>query len=246
MIDWLINKSKGVAYLTQPLSHFEEAYIDVRSKEDRVHDDAFVKKLPNVPKEHPHYKEWQKRKWTLAKFLKHLKQDNSKVVLEIGCGNGWLSQELAPYSKTVFGLDVGQLELEQAVRCSVNSNVHYICCSDWDLLPEAHFDRIVFAGSFQYFEITPQFWKQLYRLLKVNGEIHILDTQFYSKKDTKDAKRRSEDYFSKIGNNSASNYYHHHDWKTLPEGFKTNYIPNKLNKIFRNRSPFPWICVYKP
>ena len=246
MNDWLINMKNGVAYLTPPSNDFEQAYIDVRSKENRVHDDVFVKNLPNVPKTHPHYKEWEKRKWTLSKFLKYLKQDSPKSILEIGCGNGWLSQQIAPHSKSVFGLDVGQLELEQAARCSVHENVHYLCCSDWNLLPETQFDRIVFAGSFQYFEITPHFWKQLYRLLKVDGEIHILDTQFYSKVDTEGAKKRSEDYFSKIGNANASDYYYHQDWDALPENFVTKYIPSQLNKVFRNRSPFPWVCVYKP
>ena len=244
MSDWLVNKKNGVAYLTEPLSVFEELYIEVRDKENRVYPDEFIRQLPDVPKGHRHYNEWQKRKRTLKRFLSHLKNRKTNSILEIGCGNGWLTQQIAPFASQVHGLDVGQYELEQAARCSSYKNVTYVCCSDWQLLPESSFDLIVFAGSFQYFEIGSEFWKQLFRCLKDNGEIHILDTPFYSEKESSLAKERSENYFTLLGNKQAINYYHHQQWSKLKGKIEVKYTPNKLSSLFRNRSPFPWVIIY--
>lgn len=244
MNDWLVNMRNGVAYLTEPKSGFEELYLEVREKESRVYSDELVRQLPDVPKGHIHFKEWQKRRWTLHRFIPYLQRRKNCAILEIGCGNGWLTQQMAPYADSVYGLDVGQHELEQAARCSTHPNASYICCDDWRLLPEASFDTIVFAGSFQYFESTTEFWDQLFRCLKINGEIHILDTPFYASLETGNAKKRSENYFSQLGSSQASTYYHHHSWSDLPKNVRVKYTPNKLSLLFRKRSPFPWLIIY--
>lgn len=244
--DFLIDNRNGVFYITEPKSEFEQSYVAVRTKENRLLSDELVKKLPFLPKNQSHAKEWKKRKNTLRRFLNYSKNQKNQKILEVGCGNGWFTNQIAKNSIYTIGLDVGQTELNQASRCFSTENVHFLCCNDLSLLPDSTFDCIVFNASIHYFELTSSFWNNLKRLLTKNGEIHILDSPIYSLRELKDAKIRSENYFNSLDEKEAINYYHPFTWKDLPSGYKRLFKPNKwVNYILKNRSPFPWIVIYK-
>lgn len=245
-LDWLTNIENGVAYLTPPNQDFEELYIQVRETENRVHSDEFVKTLPNVLQTHPHFNEWNKRNWTLQKFKQYLDKENSTSILEIGCGNGWFSNAIATKNRQVFGLDVGKTELEQASRCFAADNIHFLCCTNLEILPENTFDFIVFNASIQYFDLSDSFWKMILQKIKGNGEIHILDSPFYSENEREEAKKRTRSYFNSIDCDEAENYYKHLLWNELPSNSEIICKPNKIrNKLNKNRSPFPWIKIKK-
>lgn len=194
----------GVYILTAPKSDFEQVYLDVRSKEHRLPDDSFVALLPVVPKTHPHAHEWQLRKRTADRFVTYLQQHPKGSILEIGCGNGWFSHIVSNYATAVTGLDVGITELEQAARCFSLPHLKFVCCTDWSVLPEQCFDIIVFNASYQYFVHDSAFWQSLYRLLRPQGEIHILDSPFYHSDTQQEAHKRSESYFLNMGLPEAS------------------------------------------
>lgn len=244
--EWLKNKENDVYYLTAPKTDFEQLYVKVRDHENRIHDDEFVKQLPNTPATHPHHKEWNIRRWTLNKILKHLENKSIDNLLEIGCGNGWLTHHMSEFSKNTYGLDIGKLELEQAARCFGTENTHFVCCSELELLPKEHFDVIVFSASIQYFQLDATLWNVLKSLLTPQGEIHLIDSPFYKKEEIDQAKLRSRFYFESIDCAEASVYYQHLTWDALPSGFKLHYAPNRLlRKINPNQSPFPWIIIEK-
>lgn len=241
---WLINKENGVYYLTPPSSEFEDAYTTVRSKEQRLLTDEQVLHLPQSE---TNSEEWRKRVWTLDYFERHMREKNVGALLDIGCGNGWFTARMTKYAKNVVGLDVGKLELEQAARCFDKEGLQFICCTDWQKIPEQSFDCITFNGSAHYFELTPQFWESLYRILRPGGEIHLLDSPIYSSKESRAAKERSVAYFNKMGVPLAAKFYKHITWDDLPKNAETNYAPNRfLNKLVKTRSPFPWVTIYKP
>lgn len=243
---WLPQPENGVYYLTPPKAPFEAEYLAVRTKENRVPVDDLVRKLPFVPSSHPHFREWQLRSDTLFRFQKYLKQLPQQHILDIGCGNGWFSYRMSQCGHTITGMDIGKTELEQAARCFPGELLRFICCDDWNLLPEAAFDLITFNASIQYFELTPTFWNSLYRLLKPGGEIHILDSPFYKPEELNAARKRSEDYFRHMQQPDAQTYYYHSLFQQLPESTRILYRPNKwLRKIWWNRSPFCWIVVRK-
>ncbi len=233
----------SVKYLTPPLESFESTYKTVRNKEGRWLTDNEVKRLPNIEKNHPLEKEWQKRTWILNKFTAYLERKHPKNILDIGCGNGWLTNKASHYCDQITGIDVGQEELEQAARCFGNDTVSFACCSDWSLLPENTYDLIFFSGSFHYFEPNDAFWTLLKSRLTDNGEIHILETKFYSKAEAVKAKKRSEAYFKTLG--ATVDYYHHLTWDALPTNFEVLYQPDFRNKLFRKRAPFPWVKIRK-
>lgn len=246
MRPYLPEAQNGVYYLTPPKTTFEEVYIRLRTKEQRVHDDAFVQQLPTVSASHPHTKEWLMRKKTQERFCRFLSSSNQPTVLDIGCGNGWFTAKMAPYASEILGIDVGTEELEQAARCFGTENVKFACCNNLDLLPEAQFDLITFNASIQYFEPTSAFWESLFRLLKPGGEIHLLDSPIYTQSDKKAAKERSANYFDQQQEPTAQSYYFHLTWNDLPHMHQVRYqSPNRLMKLIKTDSPFPWVVIGK-
>src|SRR5690242_8456146 len=91
---------------------FEEDYLEIREKENRIYADDVVQVLPAVRADHPLANEWAARKASLKKVIEILRQRNHGSILELGCGNGWLSNNLAVSLKTeICGLDINETEL---------------------------------------------------------------------------------------------------------------------------------------
>ncbi|XOV66540.1 MAG: class I SAM-dependent methyltransferase [Fluviicola sp.] len=234
---------KKVHFLTSADDTFEAQYKSVRDKEGRWLSDEAVKQLPKTNPQDPKADEWKKRAWMLNKFETYMSLASTLNVLDIGCGNGWMTHRISNHCENITGLDVGKEELEQAARCFGNENVQFVCCTDWTLLPQGTFNLIYFAGSFHYFEPNKSFWDSLFSLLAPDGEIHILETQFYEPSDVDAARKRSDLYFQSLG--TSVSYYKHLSWDVLPYDHEVLYRPDFKNKIFKKRSPFPWIRIRK-
>jgi len=52
--------------------NFEEKYILLRKKENRLYTDEQLEWLPDIEVSHPHYKEWEIRKSSGNKLIQHL------------------------------------------------------------------------------------------------------------------------------------------------------------------------------
>jgi ubiquinone/menaquinone biosynthesis C-methylase UbiE len=236
-------KENGVIYLTAPKKEFERDYTAVRQKENRLLTDELVKTLPFV-QYGPHVNEWKKRLDTLERLSPFIRQLDHKTILEVGCGNGWFSKMLVKKNNTVIGLDVGKQELEQAARCFPNENLHFVCCTDLNLLPDFAFDCIVFNASIQYFDTSESWWDMIFKKVKKGGEIHLIDSPFYDKKEVLAAKERSKIYFKQLNEDQAHTYYFHHTWNELPATREILYLPRKWKRLFhKHASPFPWIRI---
>ncbi len=104
--------------------NFEERYIALRRKENRIYSDKEVFQLPDIDVQHQHYKEWMIRKASVKKLINFLKKKNQSLkIMEIGCGNGWLSSQLSKIENSeVTGLDINLTELKQAERVFKNNH----------------------------------------------------------------------------------------------------------------------------
>lgn len=236
----------------QRLNDFETLYLSLRNQENRVYTDEIVKKLPEVPLEHPLRNEWQLRKLSTQDLLRYLtgKRNNPKI-LELGCGNGWLTHKLATLPDSeVVGMDINEHELLQGAR--VFRQRENICFAYADIitvsLQYSQFDYIVLSASLQYFSDLPQLLLKLFNLLTKNGEIHVLDTPVYQRRDVQAARKRSEKYFTDAGFPLMSRNYHHHSWEKLKQfPLKIMYDPdlpfNSIKRKLSLASPFPWIII---
>lgn len=229
---------------------FEEKYVDMRHREQWLSPDAEVGLLPDVSTQHPHYREWCARKRSGSRLLHYLKKKQAPLnILEVGCGNGWLSNLLSslPYSR-VTGIDINTTELMQARRVFVySSNLEFILGDIRSgILFDRRFDMVVFAASIQYFpcmQTITQF--VLEHLLTHTGEIHILDTPFYKAEEVAAARERTAAYYAKLGFPEMTGYYFHHSMDDLqPFHYKILYQPMAVQHRFtRNRNPFCWIRI---
>ena len=232
------------------VDEFEQHYIRLREQEGRLYTDEQLAMLPSIHKDHINYREWQIRKRSCMHLLRYIKQKSRiQSILEVGCGNGWLSGQLAKSTgATVLGTDINNTELEQASRVFKYPNLHFTNC---DIRKhtgfENKFDLIVFAASIQYFSSLQEILEVAMELLTETGEIHIMDSHFYRPQDIEPARLRTQDYYARLAFDVLSNYYHHHSINNL-SGFqyKVLHDPHSLKHTFSvSPNPFHWIVLKK-
>ena len=239
--------------MTEEATHnaidFAQQYILLRYKEGRIYSDKQVAELPEIDKEHKHYNEWQVRKNTSGRLIKYfINKKRDLEILEVGCGNGWLSAKLSavPLSK-VTGIDINAVELSQAKRVFRQiGNVEFFNCSlQNEMFSGRKFDIIVFAASVQYFSSLKKVLSDSLEMLKLGGEIHIIDSHLYKQNGISAARLRSNEYYRAIGFPEMSDQYFHHtlgDLKLFNHDIL--YDPNSIiNKLKKNKNPFYWILI---
>jgi 2-polyprenyl-3-methyl-5-hydroxy-6-metoxy-1,4-benzoquinol methylase len=260
--DILLNNSsfifeKDIFYQKELLKKnlFEKMYIDLRKRENRVYSDQAVQYLPEFEGPRDLKKEWAIRKITLKKLIKYFDKKKCKLlILELGCGNGWLSHQLASSLNTEFlGLDVNETELLQGASLFKNhQNLSFMCADVFTAeLAKSTFDIILLASSIQYFSNLKQLMHRLEELLKPSGEIHIADSPLYnSLVEIQEAQKRSHEYFnSQSVPEMANNYFHHSLSELKSFNHRILFKPNSLISIFKRKilripeSIFPWIVI---
>lgn len=232
-----------------PVHAFEKLYIELRYTEGRIYNEKEIAELPIVAAADPHHKEWLLRKNSCDKLKRYIKR-HPKIcnILEVGCGNGWLSAQLTSVTKgCVTGVDINVLELEQARK--VFNNIPNLNFMEGDIrdgiLGDNKYDLIVFAASVQYFKSLKEILKTATKYLALQGEIHIIDTHFYKPDEVLLARVRSKNYFTEKGFPEMSDYYFHHNIKDL-QGFPFVVLHDphsRISKLLFNRNPFHWIAI---
>jgi ubiquinone/menaquinone biosynthesis C-methylase UbiE len=247
-------KQNGVYILSEIKDEFELVYLRVREKENRIYSDEEVGKLPFASNSNPHKGEWNLRTKSFLRFQEHLKTKTDKGnILDLGCGNGWFSGILSKnFNHNFFCVDVNLTELKQGVKVFESGKIKFIYADIFSAtLPSNYFNLIILNASVQYFPDIQKLFNLLFRVLTINGEVHIIDSPFYSEDEVQDATQRTLDYYSSINFQEMVQNYHHHTFRELSE-FKSKifYDPssfkNRLKKLLSLKdSPFPWIVVKK-
>jgi ubiquinone/menaquinone biosynthesis C-methylase UbiE len=149
-----------------------------------LYTDREVAQLPYLMGSHPRYREWTNRITSTDRLVRYLSaHKRSAGILEIGCGNGWLSRRLADVPGCrVIGLDPNLGELRQAARVfRKQRNLKFIYGEFYsDVLRELSFDIIVVAATSQYFPSVPDLIKDALGYLRPHGELHLLDSALLS------------------------------------------------------------------
>jgi SAM-dependent methyltransferase len=229
-----------------------DLYMSVREKEGRLYPDDLAARLPDLPAHHPLAGEWLARAASCARLKHYLARPaRSLAILDLGCGNGWLTHQLACIpSARVFGIDLNSLEIEQAARLFKGANLVFlkadISCPPFS--PRS-FDVILLASVIQYVPDLPAFILSLRPLLKQGGEIHLLDSPLYRPGELPAARQRTQSYYTGLGFPEMAAYYFHHSissldpfsrrWLYRPEGWQAR-LARRLGQPV---SPFPWICL---
>lgn len=230
-------------------SGFEQLYTRLRRQEGRMYTDDEVALLPFIHNSHPLLREWNIRKNSCRALISYIKQrENILNILEVGCGNGWLSAKLADAADVeVTGLDINTEELEQAKRVFkripgldfMNGTLQA------DELKDKKFDMILFAASIQYFPSMKHIINASLEHLTLLGEIHIMDSPFYGQQEMEAARQRTKDHFNGMGFPEMARYYFHHSISELGDfQYKILHHPHSWkNKLSIKKNPFYWISI---
>ncbi len=230
---------------------FENSYLGIRTKEARVYSLAQIRKLPFADPSDPNYSEWKKRVKSTQRFLDYIQKASIHQILDLGCGNGWLTYKMATLEKEITALDVNLKELEQAdENLQKFKNVTLIFGDIFKVPFQDEFDVIVMNAAFQYFEKPVQLLEQLLTLLRSQGEIHIIDSPIYKQAEVAEARARSHQYFDANGQPEMKAFYFHQSWSQLEKfQYEILYDPNSFSNKVKRRivadSPFPWIKIVK-
>jgi len=236
-------------FLSNPASfqEQEQAYLALRTREGRVLSDAAVRQLPFKSPTPGLAKEWTWRRRTFQRFRRYLvrRYGTSPLrLLDLGCGNGWMAHRLSHKTHCdIWAVDVNLPELEQGDRLFARQGLQFVFADVLsDALPARHFDVIVLAASAQYFPNLEVLLTALKRLLKLSGEIHFLDTPFYSDASAQQAaQQRTALYYKNMGAPEMTAFYHHHLW---PEAGQKMYpIWSAFLQKIGYLAPFPWVCL---
>jgi trans-aconitate methyltransferase len=240
---------KLINYLGSP-TEFEQLYNQIRKDEGRLLSLEQIEKLPYTEQDFQHHKEWNKRIRSTDRFLKYVKKHKVRSLLDIGCGNGWLMNKLAPHLEKVDGIDINLMELEQArALLKAFDNVTLYYADIFSLSPDNKYELILLNASFQYFEQLPLLMDRLGQLLAPNGEIHVLDSPLYSSQNqASKAQQRSLAYYSSKNTTEMARFYHHHTLADLADyqveiRHNPNAILQKIKRKVIEDSPLWWFVV---
>jgi SAM-dependent methyltransferase len=251
----------GVYYLTDPAPHDEKEmrYWRVRARELRLYPDDVVRRLPDMAADHPLAGEWKARADSLSRLANYLARIwRPLAILDLGCGNGWLSHQLAAISTRVrvYGLDLNRRELAQAARVFVDQpRVRFLYADVFAAdLPAGFFDIVILASVIQYFPDVPALIRRLFALAAPGGEVHVIDSPLYADGEVAAARERTSAYYRSKGLAFMAQDYHHHPRSALkPFHPEVLYDPRSpLNRLARwwwseqPRSPFEWLKLPVP
>ncbi|MEP6896778.1 MAG: methyltransferase domain-containing protein [Chloroflexota bacterium] len=231
-----------------------DLYLRVREKEGRLYSDDVVAHLPSVSNGHPLANEWRARAASASRLTRYLSAKPKPLcILDLGCGNGWLSNLLYISGQRVVGMDQNRYELKQAARIFPQSSGLFFLDANIFSAPfvSGYFDVIILASVIQYFHKLPDLLSVLMKYLKPSGEIHIMDSPLYADTELKEALQRSQHYYASLGFPEMGEHYFHHCVSDLKMFNAQNLyqpqalLPHLMRRLGRVDSPFPWYVIRK-
>ncbi|ALS95300.1 class I SAM-dependent methyltransferase [Xanthomonas oryzae] len=235
---------------------FEQQYLQIRRKEGRLYTDAQVRRLPRPGGKLGATLEWRARARSSRLLMQHLQTRGGEgAILELGCGNGWLSRLLAQsLQRDVCGIDINRTELVQAARVFGHEpRLSFVAADIQTLaLPRDVFDVILLPACVQYFADPAALIVRLLAQLREDGELHILDSPLYATPQRgQESAARSLRYFTELGVPQLAAHYHQHTYATFDRFavqwlFEPRRWSARVRKTLRLPQPhFPWLRLRK-
>jgi SAM-dependent methyltransferase len=198
---------------SERVNHYENFirdYQTIRNLEGRGdRNPEFYRALPFIDLTGKWRGDWRIRSKSFTTFVNRVlipierQLNRSLKIIDMGAGNGWLSNHLAGRGHSVIALDL-LINPEDGLGAWTNYKNRFLPVqAEFDFLPflPCQFDLIVFNASFHYsIEYTITI-KEVLEKLVPGGHIIILDTPFYKNAESgeKMVKEREENFAAKFG-----------------------------------------------
>lgn len=114
-------------------------------------------------------------------FIKHIEAHcdiAGKVILEVGCGGGRITRDLARHARKVVAIDPDEGALQTARSQVAAGNVEFVRCGgEAPAFPKRSFDLVVYSLSLHHLsaEGMLQSLEQAARLLKDGGKVIVIE-----------------------------------------------------------------------
>jgi len=244
----------GIYFLSEINNEFENIYLKVRENENRIYSDEELTKLPFASGTNPHKKEWDLRAKSFLRLKDYFNSKKENLnILDLGSGNGWFCGQLSKsFTYNFFCVDVNLTELQQGRSVFNSEKIKFIYADIFTAdISQTTFDIIILNAAVQYFPDLKILLNRLLNLLNETGEIHFIDSPFYSVNEVKNARKRTFDYYRAIGFPEMETKYFHHSLNEISKfSSEILYTPNSVGYKFKkllsiNDSPFHWIRIVK-
>jgi len=111
-----------------------------------------------------------KTPWIIGKISQYAKLSSGKQVLDVGCGAGFLCNELAKKGFQVTGIDSSEQSLEVAQAHDTTFTVKYILANAYELpFDDDSFDVVTSLDFLEHVEEPAKIIKEISRVLKPQG-----------------------------------------------------------------------------
>ena len=174
----------------QALAPFLELYRRVRDHDGyRSQRGAYYCALPEVPADDPQAATWRLRAATFAAMLRQARFAPTPArsgldVLDLGAGNGWLSNRLSALGHQCVAVDLLD-DSGDGLGAAQHYTTHFTRLqADFDRLPlrPAQFDRVVYNGALHYSAELEFSLRHGLSMLRPGGLLAILDSPTFRSK----------------------------------------------------------------
>ena len=221
------------------LAQFRQEYETVRRSEGRGSDASafyralpFTERPPRFLKPRRSASEWAVRAQSFGVLLEQVVKPLEEVakrplhILDMGAGNGWLSNRLAAQGHVVGAVDLG-VNVWDGLGAHRHYETAFVCLqAEFDHLPlaEGQFDLLIFNASFHYSVKYEATLREAGRVLRADGQVAVVDTAVYQQQTSGQQMVAEREAHFQQQHGFASN--------ALPsENFLT---PDRLNQLAQN------------
>jgi ubiquinone/menaquinone biosynthesis C-methylase UbiE len=116
---------------------------------------VWVKPSDNFLKQVGRFHSYDQINLIVANIVNILKITQNDIVLDLGCGNGLITRQIANYCKEIHGVDFSKILIETARKKFDATNIHYYLEDVLNvnkIFPANFFDKCYSYFSFQYFD----------------------------------------------------------------------------------------------
>jgi SAM-dependent methyltransferase len=166
---------------------FIREYETVRQAEGRgIPKQEYYRALPFEDLSGRFVQDWRVRSASFRAFVMGILQpltvdSNPLKILDLGAGNGWLSNRLAGSGHHLAAIDLSTNELDGLGAHMQYENRFIPLQADFNHLPfpGEHVDLVIFNASLHYATSFEEALRESLRVLKPGGQVVILDTPLY-------------------------------------------------------------------
>ena len=181
---WRFLDGEGEAFY----GRFMREYETIRQAEGRgIPRAAYYRALPDQDLSGRFVTDWRVRRASFRAFidgvLEPLTNEGAKTlkILDLGAGNGWLSNRLAGYGHSLAAIDLSTSELDGLGAYIHYANPFVLAQADFDHIPiaDGDVDLVIFNASLHYSTNYERTLREALRVLSPGGQVVILDTPVY-------------------------------------------------------------------